>query len=149
MKALSLALLIGATPIAALAQAPAHDHGAMTAAKPAAAAPAPAAGQDHAGMNHGAGGATAMSVPSSPADGSTVAAPSEISLTFPHAMKLASLRLTDDLGQSVDIGFKPGPDAVQVAKASLPKLAPGRYEARWEGAADGHSMGGTVRFTVR
>jgi len=148
MKALSLALMLGLAPLAVQAQAPAHDHSAMTKSD-AAAAPAAAAGHDHAGMNHGAAGAASVAIPSSPADGSTVPAPSEISLTFPHAMRLASLRLTDDLGQAVDIGFKPGAAEVAVAKAPLPKLAPGRYEARWEGAAGGHTMGGTVRFTVR
>ena len=130
MKAIALALSLGLAAGAALAQTP-----------------APA---DHAGMNHGAGGAMNMAIPSTPADGSTVqGSPPSLTLNFPHPMRLAAFRLMNDLGETVDVGFKPGTSVIQVAAVALPKLAPGGYEARWEGAAEGHTMGGTVKFSVK
>jgi methionine-rich copper-binding protein CopC len=97
-----------------------------------------------------AGPAQAHSVLESsiPADGSTVAEPKDVSLTFTRAVRLVTLKLVaKDVDTSLPVD-RSAP-AAKSFSAPLPKLAPGTYELKWTASArDGHIMTGSFSFTV-
>jgi copper transport protein len=84
---------------------------------------------------------------SSPADGSTVAAPDKIQLFFTENTDATQLRvLLEGPGGAVDIGV-PAADDENTISIALPALTEGAYSASWRvGAAGG--LSGAVRFTV-
>ena len=132
-------LLAGLFAIAALtplssALAQSQSHGAMSM-------------QDHASMP---GMAAANAVTTSPADNAMLAAaPTEFSVSFPHAMTLKTLKLSSDAGQTVDVEVGPTTSPATTVTAPLPTLAQGSYSAAWSATgADGQEMTGVVRFMV-
>ena len=83
-----------------------------------------------------------------PANGATVSAPKELSLTFTKAVRLVTLKL---VGQEVDeaLPVDRSAPAGRSFFAPLPALQPGTYEVTWTSSArDGHIMKGKVAFTV-
>jgi methionine-rich copper-binding protein CopC len=84
---------------------------------------------------------------SSPADGSTVAAPDKIQLFFTENTDATQLRvLLEGPSGAVDIGA-PAADDENTISVALPQLAAGAYSASWRvGAAGG--LSGAIRFTV-
>ena len=129
----ALAILVALAPVS-LAQAQTHPHAGMSM-------------QDHAAMP---AAPSANGVSTTPADNAMLsAAPTEFSVTFPHAMTLTSLRLTGAAGQPVDVVVSSEAPPATTVTAPLPTLAPGSYSAAWAAkGADGHQMNGVVRFMV-
>jgi copper transport protein len=84
---------------------------------------------------------------SSPAEGSTVAAPDKIQLFFVENTDATQLRvLLEGEGGAVTIGV-PAADDENTISVALPQLAPGAYSASWRvGAAGG--LSGVIHFTV-
>jgi methionine-rich copper-binding protein CopC len=97
--------------------------------------------------------AHAKLVESSPAAGSTVAAPKEITLVFNEKIEPAfsSITLNDATGKKI-LGGKAEVDASNPAilKLETPGLVPGAYAVQWVGIGpDGHRRTGTFQFTVK
>ncbi|NEX91239.1 copper resistance CopC family protein [Caulobacter sp. 17J65-9] len=121
---------------------------------------APAFAQDHAGhgdmdhsqhampgMDHSQHGGALKA--SEPAEGSTVAAPKALTLTFPHAMKLDSVTLTGPSGQPFKLKVV-ATGSRETVSTPLPALQGGAWQAAWHATgADGHMMSGVVKFSVR
>ncbi|MBU1346328.1 MAG: copper resistance protein CopC [Alphaproteobacteria bacterium] len=129
----ALAILVALAPVS-LAQAQTHPHAGMSM-------------QDHAAMP---AAPSANGVSTTPADNAMLsAAPTEFSVTFPHAMTLTSLKLTGPAGQATDVAVTADASPGTTVHAPLPALAPGSYSAAWAATgADGHQMNGVVRFMV-
>lgn len=98
---------------------------------------------------------------STPAEGTTVARPRLVTLTFSEAVQpstaAASIVMTampgvEDHGEMVIRNFTAGwsPDNKVITLTLRQPLSAGNYDVRWQAAgADGHRVTGTVRFTVR
>ena len=111
----------------------------------------------HAG--HDMSSMTGMSVPaptgaalkaSTPAAGAMLsAAPSEISMTLPHAMKIDSVVLTNAAGQRIPLSATLSDAEVETLTTPVPPLAAGTYSVAWTASkgAD-HTMTGTFAFMV-
>ena len=85
---------------------------------------------------------------STPAEGSTVAAPVQAVLGFSENTHLAALTLTRGSEAAIKIKSLPSQSAPQVT-VPLPKLAAGAWTLAWRAiGADGHVTHGTVHFTV-
>ena len=87
-----------------------------------------------------------------PAVGSTVAAPSEVEITFTEGVepRFSSIAVQDAAGGSVTAGtVHPAGGAARLAVALKP-LPPGTYQVSWHATAvDTHRTEGSFRFTVR
>ncbi|MBU2124979.1 MAG: copper resistance protein CopC [Alphaproteobacteria bacterium] len=129
----ALAILVALAPVS-LAQAQTHPHAGMSM-------------QDHAAMP---AAPSSNSVTTTPADNAMLsAAPTEFSVTFPHAMTLTSLKLTGPGGRATDVAMSADASPATTVQAPLPALVPGSYSAAWAATgADGHQMNGVVRFMV-
>lgn len=84
-----------------------------------------------------------------PADGSTVAEVSELSMRFDDPMRIISVALTST-GGDIEIERETGMDpATEFRAMPLENLEPGSYRFEWRGmASDGHPMQGSFSFTV-
>jgi methionine-rich copper-binding protein CopC len=119
-----------------------------------AAPPFPAkGGMDHskmggmAGMNHSG---SSMTVITSIADGATLTTPpSSMRVTFPHAMRLTSARLSVASGETIPVRLSNAGAATTTADILFPRLDADSYTLTWGADAGDHTMGGTVRFRVR
>jgi methionine-rich copper-binding protein CopC len=133
--------------------------GAVTAARAAPKASA-MGGMDHSkmggmggmegmsGMNHGGG--SAMTVTTSIADGAVLtSAPTSLRVTFPHAMRLTSARLSVASGETIPVRLPAGTAPATTADIMFPRLDADSYSLTWGANAGDHTMGGTVRFRVR
>lgn len=106
-------------------------------------APAPAAfAQEAHGDN-----AEVVSVPAD--DAVLVQAPSNISLTFEHAVVLTSVEVHAAGEVVVPVSFTAASAASTTYSIPLPALASGAYEVHWSATGDGHAMEGTLHFTVQ
>lgn len=89
-----------------------------------------------------------------PAAGATVAAPSELDLSFSEGVnpKFTGLTLTGPAGAAAPTGaakLGPGGDTALVVPVTGP-LAAGAYKVRWHAlATDGHKTDGSYTFTVK
>ena len=84
-----------------------------------------------------------------PADGAKVAAPTEIVLTFPAAVKLTALMLQNDAGNKMALGPIPTEPATSYTVAIVDALPPGRYQVSWRSiSSDSHIVDGEIRFSV-
>jgi methionine-rich copper-binding protein CopC len=125
--------------------------GAATTAVPA---PMPKmGGMDHskmggmAGMNHSGG---SMTVTTSIIDGASLStAPTSMRITFPHAMRLTSARLSVASGETIPVRLPTETTATTTADITFPRLDPDSYSLTWGADAGDHKMSGTVRFAVR
>lgn len=94
--------------------------------------------------------APAGNVVSVPADDAVLAqAPREISLTFDHDMRLTSIEVHGPGHTDVPVAFTASTTPARTFTVPLPALAPGAYEVHWNGAGEGHTMEGTLHFTVQ
>ena len=93
--------------------------------------------------------AHAVLVESTPADGAVLeSAPDRVMLRFNEPIRVISLRLIDEGGQTTPLAQGPQstPDRVEVP---LPSLSPGSYVVSWRLlSVDGHPVGGSVFFTL-
>ena len=85
---------------------------------------------------------------STPAEGSTVAAPAQAVLGFSERTHLAALTLTRGADSAIKVESLPRQPAQQLTVA-LPKLMAGAWTLAWRAIGDdGHVTHGTVHFTV-
>lgn len=112
----------------------------------AAAAQDPHAG--HAGMQPQTAPA-ASGIVTTPADGAmTHGSPERFTVTFPHPMILKTVTLTAE-GQTPIVVTAPDAPAAATVGVTLPRLAPGTYNAAWTAdGPDGHKMSGSISFMV-
>ncbi|NWG54828.1 MAG: copper resistance protein CopC [Hydrogenophilaceae bacterium] len=105
-------------------------------------APATALAQETHGDN--------AEVVSAPADDAVLAAaPSNISLTFEHAVILTQVQVHGPGHTPIPVSHT-APTSPQAAYViALPALASGAYEVHWNATGDGHAMEGTLHFTVQ
>lgn len=149
-----------AAPQAAAAADPHAGHAMPT--------PAPQAADPHAGhtmpMDAHAGhdmsamtpGSMSVAAPtgtalkaSTPAAGAMLnAAPTEISITLPHAMTVQSVSLTNVAGQRIPLSATLSASPVETVTSSLPTLTAGTYTVAWTAAGTDHTMSGTFGFMV-
>lgn len=89
-------------------------------------------------------------VVSVPADDAVLAtAPSNLSLTFQHAVVLTQVQVHGPGHTNIPLSFT-APSAATVSYSiPLPALASGAYEVHWNATGDGHAMEGTLHFTVQ
>ncbi|HEX3839111.1 MAG TPA: copper resistance CopC family protein [Steroidobacteraceae bacterium] len=84
-----------------------------------------------------------------PAEGSTVAAPTEVVLGFSERSQLTALTLMQGSGSALEVASLPQQPAQQL-HVGLPKLTPGAWSLTWRViGTDGHVTHGTVHFTVK
>jgi methionine-rich copper-binding protein CopC len=86
---------------------------------------------------------------SDPRDGAKLAAsPAAIELVFNEKVQVTALRLFGEDGK--EIGMERHPIAERATeRRSLPALPPGSYRIEWRAiSADGHPVGGAIRFRV-
>lgn len=90
---------------------------------------------------------------STPAENSTVASPSRVTLVFTEALegRFSAFEITNDHGHAVSAPSSIDPtDARVLAATPASPLEPGVYHVNWHIVAhDGHRMRGTFDFTVR
>jgi methionine-rich copper-binding protein CopC len=85
---------------------------------------------------------------STPAEGSTVAPPTQAVLGFSEVSHLATLTLTRGAEPAIKVETLPQQPAQQLTVA-LPKLTAGTWALAWRAIGDdGHVTHGTVHFTV-
>jgi copper resistance protein C len=85
---------------------------------------------------------------STPAEGSTVAAPIQAVLGFSETTHLAALTLTRGAETAIKVEPLPQQPAQQLT-VPLPKLGAGAWTLAWRAIGDdGHVTHGTVHFTV-
>ena len=88
-----------------------------------------------------------------PAMNATVAAPTELALTFSEGLnlKFTGVKVTGPDRKAVptgDVRLGPGGDTVLVVPVAAP-LAPGAYKVDWHAlSTDGHKTSGSYTFTV-
>lgn len=83
-----------------------------------------------------------------PAEGSTVRAPEQITLSFSEAARVTALTIRGEGGAEQKLSPLPTATAKQVT-VPVPKLVPGRYTVSWRVLSeDGHVMSGTLHFSV-
>lgn len=91
-------------------------------------------------------------VDSSPADGASVPAPSEVVATFSEALvgERSSMEVRDAGGATLARGgLDPADPKGRTMRVELPPLEPGTYTVRWTAVADdGHVERGTFSFRV-
>lgn len=89
---------------------------------------------------------------STPRDGSTIAAPTEIVMRFsgPIISRASAIKLVDARGGEVTANIIPSGNTEILARPDQ-KLAPGIYRLTWTAAGenDGHRMSGNISFTVK
>ncbi len=110
-----------------------------------------ATGSDHANMSaseHAAMGA--MLTSSVPADGAVLTqAPRALALTFMHPVMLQTVAITNAQGAPVRATLRRPAAATKNYAIALPALTAGVYTARWSATGGGHTMQGSLSFTVR
>lgn len=87
---------------------------------------------------------------SEPAAGAELtAAPETLTLVFDGEVNLVSLKLKQDGGSDVALGFRPSAQKAETFSIALPNLAPGAYTLHWSAIGeDGHLVQGDVPFSV-
>jgi len=85
-----------------------------------------------------------------PATGARLAAaPDGAVLTFNEAVQVTAFRLFRASGEEVALTRAGAIATAPEFRIALPALAPGAYRIEWRIiSADGHPVGGTIRFTV-
>lgn len=86
-----------------------------------------------------------------PADGAVVsAAPERFEMVFNEPVQLTFLRLRDAAGAEAPLPPRRDIRPASSETVPLPALAPGLWRVDWRAiSADGHPVGGVVRFTIR
>ena len=75
--------------------------------------------------------------------------PAAFTMSFTQPVGLAAFTLENDKGVSVTLDYAPPRGMAIEYSIPLPRLAPGRYLAKWRTISkDGHAMAGEIRFTL-
>ena len=75
--------------------------------------------------------------------------PEKFTMSFTQPVGLAAFTLENDKGVSVTLDYAPPRGMAIEYSIPLPRLAPGRYLAKWRTISkDGHAMAGEIRFTL-
>lgn len=91
-----------------------------------------------------------MLTSSVPANGAVLAqAPRSLALTFMHPVTLQTVAIANAQGAPIRATFRRPPAATANYAVALPALTSGAYTARWTATGGGHTMQGTLAFTVR
>ena len=86
---------------------------------------------------------------SMPAEGSTVAPPTQVVLGYSENSQLTALTLVRGSDPALKVAPLPRQPAQQL-RVALPKLTPGAWSLTWRVIGnDGHITHGTVHFTVK
>jgi methionine-rich copper-binding protein CopC len=87
---------------------------------------------------------------STPANGAQLqASPPAIVLNFNELVQVTAARLYREGGAEVALPRPRAADSVRMHQAVPPQLEPGRYRLEWRIiSADGHPVGGVIRFSV-
>jgi methionine-rich copper-binding protein CopC len=86
---------------------------------------------------------------SMPAEGSTIAPPTQILLGFSESSQLTALTLGQGSAPALKVAPLPAQPAREL-RVGLPKLTPGAWSLSWRAiGTDGHITHGTVHFTVK
>lgn len=103
------------------------------------------------GMDHGQTGMNgSMLTASDPADGATLAhAPNALRLTFMHPVMLQTVAITGPGDAPVAATFRRPTTPTAQYGIALPALGSGAYSVTWTASGMGHSMQGTLHFTIQ
>lgn len=103
------------------------------------------------GMDHGQDGmAVSMLSSSDPADGASLdAAPRTLSLTFKHPVLLKTVLVAGPGEAKVAATFRRPTSATSAYSIALSDLTSGEYTVNWTATGMGHSMQGSLRFSVQ
>jgi methionine-rich copper-binding protein CopC len=87
---------------------------------------------------------------SSPASGARLAGPpAALVLNFNEPVQVTATRLYREGGGEIELPRPRATESVRVHQVAAPTLAPGAYRLDWRIiSADGHPVGGAIRFTV-
>lgn len=86
---------------------------------------------------------------SSPADGAVLEAPpQQLELTFMHPVQLNMVTVSTLTGETIPVAVEPTGEATTEYTVPLPELQPDDYTVQWQAVGDGHTMSGTIQFTV-
>ncbi len=86
---------------------------------------------------------------SDPADGAVLdAPPRQLELTFMHPVQLNLVTVSTLTGESIPVATEPTGEAATEYTVPLPELQPDDYTVQWRATGDGHTMSGTIDFTV-
>ena len=99
----------------------------------------------------GVGLAHSILLESSPAAGSTVTAPAQLTMRFNNRIEkpLSRLRLLDERGAPLRLATPVADGPADRLTAVLPPLAPGTYRVEWQVlSTDGHIVSGGFSFRV-
>jgi len=94
--------------------------------------------------------AHSQTMQTTPMDGAVLQeAPEQIEFQFDSAMRVISVTLTSDAGETFAVSPQGGRGASSQLIVDLPALPPADYHLEWRGlSADGHSMAGGMTFTL-
>lgn len=93
---------------------------------------------------------TNMLASSTPANGATLAsAPRVLALQFTHPVLLQTVAIANAQGTPVRANFRRPTSPTAAYSIALPPLTSGVYSARWAATGGGHTMQGSLGFTVR
>ncbi len=91
----------------------------------------------------------AMLQASSPADGAVLEAPpQQLELTFMHPVQLNLVTVSTLTGETIPATMEPTGEATTEYTVPLPELPPDDYTVQWQATGDGHTMSGTIQFTI-
>jgi methionine-rich copper-binding protein CopC len=87
---------------------------------------------------------------STPANGARLSSsPAAIVLNFNEPVQVTATRLYRDNGAEITLPRPRAADSVRSLQTAAPPLEPGAYRLEWRIiSADGHPVGGVIRFTV-
>ena len=86
---------------------------------------------------------------SNPADGAVLEAPPrQLELTFMHPVQLNMVTVSTLTGEIIPMEVERTGQAAAEYTLPLPELQPDDYTVQWQAAGDGHTMSGTIQFTV-
>jgi methionine-rich copper-binding protein CopC len=86
---------------------------------------------------------------SNPADGAVLEAPPrQLELTFMHPVQLNMVTVSTLTGENIAVEVERTSQAETEYTLPLPELQPDDYTVQWQAAGDGHTMSGTIQFTV-
>lgn len=93
---------------------------------------------------------TKLSDSSPTANATLESAPTELSLTYSTTVRLMTLTVKNNLGETIDLGFKPNASATKSFKYPLPSMSSGLYTVDWSILGeDGHKMTGNFSFSIQ
>jgi methionine-rich copper-binding protein CopC len=65
-----------------------------------------------------------------------------------HPVQLNMVTVSTLTGESIPVAVEPTGEATTEYTVPLPELQPDDYTVQWQATGDGHTMSGTIDFTV-